>query len=534
MVILPSEYQEVKYLESTGAQYIDSGISLNDKDFAISCDFEQTQYFSSTEQALFSIWTSQYNYWNCFIYAKSIRVYTAAHHVISDAITTGERRKVTVERNSSSWKLNYKNQSIQWSYTPTSINPTTLKIFTRGDTPSQYSSNTHIKMYALIIKIEGNEEANFIPCYRKSDRKPGMYDLVTKTFFTNAGTGEFIVGADVVLYNAPALVLRRRLLTKEFAHIEAASGSIATFQTNMVGKLKECKIYFEPVQEGEGDPSSENVRPITGWTGCEVTRCGKNFYNINSPLRAANDPYNAQSHYTGKLTGGIYYFGGGYGDSSGANIPVYLRGGLQYAISIRDIVGADEYPGAFFTWNGRDLNTQTKLATIIGSVTYRPISPIPASLNYNFTMPNTAQFVVPGAVAIYTYGRHLIGSDKIQVELGSTATAYEPYQGITIPIDWTNEAGTVYGGYVDLVKGEVVAEWGYIANYNSENLPSNWISDRDVYVAGATPTIGAQVAYQLPTPIHYPIAPITLKPLRGTNNVFANTNGDAKVKFYTH
>lgn len=37
---------------------------------------------------------------------------------------------------------------------------------------------------------------DFIPCYRKSDRKPGMYDTVTKQFFTNSGTGEFILGPE--------------------------------------------------------------------------------------------------------------------------------------------------------------------------------------------------------------------------------------------------------------------------------------------------------------------------------------------------
>jgi ribosomal protein L11 len=31
------------------------------------------------------------------------------------------------------------------------------------------------------------------------------------------------------------------------------------------------------VQAGSGDPSPTNVRPITGWTGAKVMRCGKNF-----------------------------------------------------------------------------------------------------------------------------------------------------------------------------------------------------------------------------------------------------------------
>ena len=33
---------------------------------------------------------------------------------------------------------------------------------------------------------------NFIPCYRKIDNVPGMYDVVNGVFYTNAGTDEFI------------------------------------------------------------------------------------------------------------------------------------------------------------------------------------------------------------------------------------------------------------------------------------------------------------------------------------------------------
>ena len=38
---------------------------------------------------------------------------------------------------------------------------------------------------------------NFIPCYRKSDNEPGLYDTVNKVFYTNSGTGEFLVGPEV-------------------------------------------------------------------------------------------------------------------------------------------------------------------------------------------------------------------------------------------------------------------------------------------------------------------------------------------------
>lgn len=38
---------------------------------------------------------------------------------------------------------------------------------------------------------------NMVPCYRKSDGEIGMYDLVNRVFYTNAGTGSFGKGADV-------------------------------------------------------------------------------------------------------------------------------------------------------------------------------------------------------------------------------------------------------------------------------------------------------------------------------------------------
>lgn len=38
---------------------------------------------------------------------------------------------------------------------------------------------------------------DMVPCYRRSDNVIGMFDLVSQTFFTNAGTGVFTVGEDV-------------------------------------------------------------------------------------------------------------------------------------------------------------------------------------------------------------------------------------------------------------------------------------------------------------------------------------------------
>lgn len=55
-----------------------------------------------------------------------------------------------------------------------------------------YSSPTPCRIYYYQQKRDGELVADFVPCYRKSDNKPGMYDLVTNEFFSNQGTGQFL------------------------------------------------------------------------------------------------------------------------------------------------------------------------------------------------------------------------------------------------------------------------------------------------------------------------------------------------------
>ena len=64
-------------------------------------------------------------------------------------------------------------------------------------------------------------------------------------------------------------------------------------------------------------------------------------------------------------------------------------------------------------------------------------------------------------------------------------------------VEWGNIAGLVYGGDMSFTTGVLTSRWACIDSYNGEELPGEWISDRDVYTSGATPTIGAQVVYRL-------------------------------------
>ena len=54
-------------------------------------------------------------------------------------------------------------------------------------------------MYYLKLYVDGSLIKNFIPVSRKADSKPGLYDTVSGTFYTNAATSgdDFTVGPDV-------------------------------------------------------------------------------------------------------------------------------------------------------------------------------------------------------------------------------------------------------------------------------------------------------------------------------------------------
>lgn len=53
--------------------------------------------------------------------------------------------------------------------------------------------------------------------------------------------------------------------------INTASGEIASFTDGADGMpIKRLEVAINPVQAGSGEPSPENVRPISGWTGANI------------------------------------------------------------------------------------------------------------------------------------------------------------------------------------------------------------------------------------------------------------------------
>ena len=68
------------------------------------------------------------------------------------------------------------------------------------------------------------------------------------------------------------------------------SGAVATCQP-VEGYPLEVISHIQPVQAGSGDPSPDNIRPITGHTQVKLTRCGKNLSQYKS-----SDETNSAGH----------------------------------------------------------------------------------------------------------------------------------------------------------------------------------------------------------------------------------------------
>lgn len=259
---------------------------------------------------------------------------------------------------------------------------------------------------------------------------------------------------------------------------KTATGNPLTIEDAAPVNAVNLSVDLEPIQAGSGTPSPDNIRPISGRSEVAIPRVGKNWVEDT-------------------LVGARLYNSGAIGADSYFSMQlVRVIQGLQYTVTVDD----DYLTGGFFT---------SKPA--VGSVTYD--GTIIDTTNKTFIAPITGWFGF----------RSLVGDTTTQCELGTTATTYEPYAGKT----YTIQIGqTVYGGQLDVTRGKMVVDRGYIASYNGETLPSTWISDRDVYASGTTPTIGAEVVYELATPITIPLTPQQIKLLENNNTISTDYEGD--------
>ena len=237
------------------------------------------------------------------------------------------------------------------------------------------------------------------------------------------------------------------------------TGNPLSFVTNVAKNLTQLLIPWTPTQSGTGDPSPTNVRPISGVSGVNITRCGANLFDKDAVTHG----------YYIKSDGTVVQTAPGYDWCITDYIPVIGNGKITY----KSIGSTGTAP--YSAWYTAD-------KTLISTFKQQGGT----SAAYTTTAPSTAKYV---RFSILNIDTNLV---NFIVALGESIGDYVAYTGNTVSVVFPDEVGTVYGGSLDLTTGVLKVTDANIASYAGETLPSTWISDRDVYAVGTTPTTGAR------------------------------------------
>ena len=190
------EYTELEYIETTGTQYIDTGVipTLNTKVRVKFLPVAQNGigFFGARTPA-----SGTANRFTCTTFSSGTQL--SAGMTVNEwpdfriSNYVGNLYDITIENGST--KVN----DITYT-TPTNTSVdfgnNTFKLIGVKDN-GDVENDTQAKYYLCQIWESGVLVHYLVPVRRNSDNVVGMYDTVTDTFFINAGTGTFTVGPDV-------------------------------------------------------------------------------------------------------------------------------------------------------------------------------------------------------------------------------------------------------------------------------------------------------------------------------------------------
>lgn len=196
---LPSEYQAVEYIGNTGTQYIKTGYTPTP---SYNTRIDMQYMFTATQTGDKMLFGSRGG-------ASSITYQSEAFSGVTwycgggyyqfrsvlGNVGTALNTKYTFLINGNKMTIN--GSSVSQNQTRTSGSALELYIFAWNSNGTAGYINSGARIYQLKFTVNGIVEADFVPCYRKSDNVAGMYDLIGKRFLTNSGTGSFTVGSDI-------------------------------------------------------------------------------------------------------------------------------------------------------------------------------------------------------------------------------------------------------------------------------------------------------------------------------------------------
>ena len=231
---------------------------------------------------------------------------------------------------------------------------------------------------------------------------------------------------------------------KRFCPPFEVTGSIVTCNPIEASKLN-ILSQIEPVQEGTGDPSPENVRPIHGWDAINIVqRSGKNLFSNNFTDYTKPFDYYVKKI---KVPNGTY------------TVSIIPKGEAITGFTVAIADSGDRYD---------DFQNFYVILTATGETRsiIRTVKNNQLVLCIYLNSAGQAEF------------DELFNTYEIQLEYGSSPTEYQPYCGETFTIPLGN---TMYDGTLDVAAGVLTVTHKGVALTGSET----WI-----LFPGDTNTIG--------------------------------------------
>lgn len=188
-----------------------------------------------------------------------------------------------------------------------------------------------------------------------------------------------------------------------------------------------CKVSWEPTQDGSGDPTPDNVRPIKGRDSVTVERCGENLLDIAPFTKLTKQGIT----YEYVPDGGIHASGTALTSVDSPTFPVWLLPpGKYFGLELGPGISAS----IVVQRSGKNLwlNAKGAFKILAGDVTKYWYAIVSAGATVDKTV---YPYIVPGTTA---------------------PTTYSPYTGQTATLTLPH---TIYGGTVDMVSGEGQETW---------------------------------------------------------------------------
>ena len=173
---LPTTYYELEWLQSSGTQYINTGVIYSSQTSA-EVDFKFINHTASTEQEVLAAYESSTDRMQCGKTNTDVFNDQGGFGYDSSLLTDRVLAKGVGKGNGT----------------------LPLFLFAQNETSSAPVHITGTKrVYSCKIKQNNSWVRYFVPAKRKSDNVLGMYDIINGTFYTNAGSGTFTGGPAVV------------------------------------------------------------------------------------------------------------------------------------------------------------------------------------------------------------------------------------------------------------------------------------------------------------------------------------------------